>query len=218
MIKKLIQNIWILLLGYIIYNVYFHYTDHQEKMLSTTESIPGIKSRIVKNKQKIKELEGYFNDIDSAKERIERVAGEVEKIQRKFPSEIVDSFYISALMEFSKTLNMKKVEVRSGKEENKGFYYVKDFEFAAQGTFLQFLILLEKIENYEKLLNISKFKLTELSEKQKGRFQMIDGKITIQAYRHDPNHKEDRGIDNIEKSFEEKKNKKKANKNKGRKK
>ena len=48
-----------------------------------------------------------------------------------------------------------------------------------------------------------------MPDKQKGRFQLIEGKIVIEAYRHDPSHKEDRGIDNIEQDFEKKRKSKK---------
>ena len=177
-------------------------------------TIPSIKANIKKQEKKIASLEGYFSDISTAKERIERVAGEVEKIQRKFPLEIDDSFYIKSIKEFAISLNMKKTELSSGGEVDKGFFFVKRFEFSARGTYLQFLIFLEKIENFEKLLNISNVSFNEIPEKQKGRFQLIEGKISIEAYRYDQSHKEDRGIDGIEKDFALKNKKRKKGKKK----
>jgi len=209
LIKKLIQNIWIFLFAYIGWDVYQKYTEHTVNLQQISNSIPPIENNIKRKKKKVKELENYFADIDSAKERIERVAAEVEKIQKKFPSNINDSFYIQSIKDFATSLNMKKVSIMSLGEKDEGFYFTKKFEFNAQGTYLQFLILLERIENFEKLLNISKVSLSQISGRQKGRFQLIDGKMIIEGYRHDPSHREDRGILNIEKSYKNTKNKKK---------
>ena len=212
MIKKLIYNLWIFVLGYISFGVYEHYMDHAQKLEDIANSIPSIEKSVKSKEKKVSDLKGYFSDISNAKERIERVAGEVEKIQRKFPSDINDSYYIKGLKEFTRSLNMKKVSINAGAETDQGFYFTKDFKLVAHGTYLQFLILLEKIGGFEKLLNISDISFKEISEKQKGRFQVIEGAIQIEAYRYDPNHKEDRGIRNIESGFDEKKKKKKKKK------
>ena len=218
MIKKVIQNVWIFLFGYICFDVYQNYIAHNEKMDNIQMDIPSIENNIKQKQKKVTELEKYFSDIDSAKQRIERVAEEVEKIQKKFPSDINDSFYINGIKSFTKSLNLRNVEISSGGETDQGFYFTKKFELSARGTYLQFLILLERIEGFEKLLNISKVSFKEISEKQKGRFQLIDGYVTIEAYRNDPNHKVDRGIDVIEKDFESGKSKKKNKNKKSRKK
>lgn len=222
MIVKLIQNVWIFLFMYIGYDVYLQYSSHQENLEAVKAQIPGINASIRTKQKKVKELEKYFSDIDSAKNKIKKVTEEVEKIQKRFPSGINDSVYISALKEFAKSLRIKKSNISSGSEVDKGFYFIKSFEFSGQATYLQFLILLERIQNFEKLLNVSKITFSEISEKQKGRFQLVDAKISIEAYRHDPNHKESSGIEDIEKNFKSKKNKKnkkqnKKNKKRGRK-
>ena len=58
---------------------------------------------------------------------------------------------------------MKKVSIESGGEEDKGFYFIKNLTLTANATYLQFLILLEKIEGFEKLLNISSVTLREVA-------------------------------------------------------
>ena len=219
MIKKLIQNIWIVFLGFILFDVFQKYNQHAVGLEEVKSQIPSIEKSISVKEKKVQALEGYFSDIDNAKNRIEKVASEVEKVQQKFPSVINDSFYNRGIREFTQQLNMKKVSITSGDEVDKGFYFIKKFELSAHATYLQFLMLLEKIEGFEKLLNISDITFRELPEKQKGRFQLIEGKITIEAYRHDPGHKENRGIVDIEKDFEtkEKQEKKTRKKKKGKK-
>ena len=210
MIKKLIQNIWIVFLAFIAYDVFVRYSEHAVKIDEIQSSIPSIEKSISTKEKKVNALEGYFSDIDNAKERIERVASEVEKVQQKFPSSINDSFYIKGLRDFTRKLNMKKVSIEAGGETDKGFYFIKKFNLTANATYLQFLMLLEKIEGFEKLLNISNVTFKELPDKQKGRFQLVEGKVVIEAYRYDPNHKEDRGIEGIEKDFEQKRKMKKS--------
>ena len=105
--KKLIQNIWIVFLALITYDVLFD-VRHTSKLDEIQSSIPAIKS--IASKKKVSALEGYFLILIMPKERIERVATEVEKVQQKFPSSINDSFYIKALelcskIEYEKSFN-----------------------------------------------------------------------------------------------------------------
>ena len=94
-----------------------------------------------------------------------------------------------------------------GREENKGFYFTKRYELKGNGTFLQFLILLEKIAENERILNIKTLNLKKSDKKQRGRFQVINTSINIEAYRYNPSHREDRGIKAIDASLNDKKKK-----------
>ena len=67
------------------------------------------------------------------------------------------------------------------------------------------LIFFEKIGASERLLNIKSVEIRRSEEKQRGRFQLINANVTIEAYRYNKDHKEDRGIDKIESSFKDKK-------------
>jgi Tfp pilus assembly protein PilO len=73
-------------------------------------------------------------------------------------------------------------------------FFVKKYEMRGYGTFLQFMVFFEKIAENERLLNINEIKLERRAGGQRGRFQVIDAQVIVEAYRYNPSHKEDRGF------------------------
>lgn len=214
----LFKKLPLFIILYTAYTAYDMYEIHQTKLQESKDRVPVLQNQIKKAKQKKKDLKRYFQDIEEAKKNIELVAQEVEKVQRQLPSEISDAENLQLVKGIAEKLNIKNVFLQPKNEENKGFYYIKNYEMKATGTYLQFLIFFEKIAENKRLLNIRDVELKQLSSPQRGRFQLINTKIIIQAYRFNPNHKEDRGIEDIEKQFKDekpkprKRRKRKANK------
>lgn len=200
----LIKKLPFFIILYTAYMAYDMYEIHQQKLKEAQDRVPVLQNQIKKAKQKKKDLKRYFQDIEEAKKNIELVAQEVEKVQRQLPSEISDAENLQLVKGIAEKLNIKNVFLQPKSEENKGFYYIKNYEMKATGTFLQFLIFFEKIAENKRLLNIRDVELKEIASPQRGRFQLINSRIIIQAYRFNPNHKEDRGIDDIENQFKDK--------------
>ncbi len=165
------------------------------------DRIPSIQIQIKKKQKEKEDLKTYYADIQEAKGRIEKVAQEIEKLQKQLPSNISDTDNLDLISNVASNLNIKIPFLTPGEEEEKGFYLTKKYTFKGRGTFLQFLIFLEKLGASERILNVSSLKLSKVLEKQKGRFQLIDGEVVIEAYRYNNAYKEDRGIDEIEKKF-----------------
>ncbi len=201
----LIKKLPLLIILYTAYTAYDMFEIHKQKLQEAKDRIPVLQNQINKAKQKKKDLKRYFQDIEEAKKNIELVAQEVEKVQRQLPSEISDAENLQLVKGIAESLNIKNVFLQPKDELDKGFYYIKNYEMKATGTFLQFLIFFEKIAENKRLLNIRDVELKQLDSPQRGRFQLINSRIIIQAYRFNPNHKEDRGIEDIEKQFKEEK-------------
>ena len=214
----LIKKLPLLIILYTAYTAYDMYESNQVKLKESQDRIPVLKSQIKKAKKKKKDLERYFKDIEEAKKNIELVAQEVEKVQRQLPSEISDTENLQTIKGIAEKLNIKNVFLQPKNETNKGFYFIKNYEMKATGTYLQFLIFFEKLGENKRLFNIRDVELKQINTSQRGRFNLINSKIIIRAYRFNPNHKEDRGIDDIENQFKDakpkprRKRKRKANK------
>lgn len=195
MLEKLAQKAHILILLYAGFNIYTMWQDSITEMESLEMRVPALEGRIAKHKKEIKQLKEYNQDVAEARERVELVAQEVERTQRQLPAEISDIENINLLRGIADGMNIKDVTVTPLSEELRTFYYVKKYEVKGYGTFLQFMILFAKIADNERLLNIKEVELKRRSEGQRGRFQVIDVKVIVEAYRYNPNHKEDRGYD-----------------------
>jgi Tfp pilus assembly protein PilO len=208
--QKLVSKIWILILAYGGFDAWTIYQEHEDAMHQLESSIPQIQGQITRARKEIKQIEGYKRDIKEAKENIELVAREVEKLQKKLPESIKDAENLNLIRNIASEINIKSIFLSPGIEENKGFYFTKRYKVQGTGTYLQFLMFFEKIGASERLLNIRQVEFKRSEEKQRGRFQLTNGTIIVEAYRYNPNHKEDRGISDIEKNFAD------ANKNKPR--
>lgn len=208
MLQTVLNKVWLLILAYGAWNIWVAYEEHTTRMKEISDSIPQIQSQINRARKEKKQIRFYLRDIEEAKKNIELVAQEVEKLQKKLPEAIKDTENLGYLKDLADGLNIKKIYLSPGTEQNQGFYYTKKYEFSGTGTFLQFLILLEKIGNSERLLNVKELNFKRSEEKQRGRFQLTNARFVVEAYRYNPNHKEDRGIRKVEEQFKASKGKK----------
>lgn len=210
----IVSKIWLFILAYGAFEAWTIYQEHEEAMVQLESSIPQIQGQINRAKKEKKQIAGYRRDIEQAKKNIELVAQEVEKLQKKLPESIKDAENLNLIRNIATDINIKNIFLSPGIEENKGFYFTKRYQVQGTGTYLQFLIFFEKIGASERLLNVREVKFKRSEEKQRGRFQLTNGTITIEAYRYNPNHKEDRGISDIEQKFVAPKKKPKKSKKK----
>ncbi len=199
MFAKLMKYLPLIIILYTANDLYTRWTEHQEILENKQNSIPIMEGQIARYKREQQAVESYMKDIEAAKQRIELVAQEVETLQRKLPANISDPENLGMFQDFASSLNIRDVSITPGREENLGFYFKKNYEFRGQGTFLQFLILMEKISENERLLNVKSVRMYKDTETQvRGRFQLIKSEMTIEAYRYNPNHKEQRTIETPE--------------------
>lgn len=215
---KILLNIhWLI----ILYAGWTYFSLVEEKMSVLKESqdrVPISKAKIKKFIKQKNQLKVFFKDIEEAKKKIELVAVQVEKLQRQLPNSISDAANLSAIKDIADGLNIKNVFLAPGIEENKGFYFTKRYKFTGTGTYLQFLIFLEKIAANDRLLNVKTISIVRAAKKQRGRFQISNCEAEIEAYRYNAEYKESRGIDDIEKEFKKKKKKKRKRRKKKKKK
>lgn len=202
---KLIKNIHFFIIALGVFNFYNLWLDKSEKIENNKSQTEALTSSIEIKKKNKKELQEFFRDIEEAKDRIERVAQEIEKAQQQLPAELNDGEIMGFITKKADELNIREISIAPDiKEDDKGFYFVRKYIFKAKGTYVQFLILFENIADYKRILNIGSVSFSRLNAVQRSRFQVIDGQIEILAYRYNTNYKEDRGIESIEKSIKEK--------------
>ena len=213
--KKILNYIHFLLIGWALWSAWDQYEQHTLRLEELEGALPPIQANLAKSKRQLTSLKKYYKDVEAAKERIDTVAKQVEELQKQLPNEISDTQNLHFFSEMARTLNMRDVYLNPDREDIHGFYITKEYLLKASGTYLQFLVFLEKLEQEQKLYNIKTLQLTETGKNQKGRYQLINGEIRILAYRYNTGYKEDRGFDKIETEIqqmeeEESRNKRKA--------
>ncbi len=191
----LVSNLHIFLLLYSLWGLFEVYEKHTEELTNLETEIPDLRMQITKNKQKMKEIEDFMKKADEYKVRVEEVAKNIESVQRQLPAETNDSQIIGFLQEEMRLLNLRDASIMPGKETPTQYLISRDYNLKATGTFLQFLIFIERIGNASRIYNVPSLKLTSTDNAKRGRFQVISGEATIQAYRYNPDFKVDRTLD-----------------------
>lgn len=202
--EKLLKNLHWFIIAYAAVNFYLIYTETDERYQGIVAQEEIQRNQLASSKKTQREIANYYKNINEEKDKIERVAKEIEKTQQLLPSEISDSENITLLRRMADDVNIKELSITPEQEFDRGFFIARRYRVKARATFLQFLIMFEKIAENKRILNVGESVFRKSSEPQRGKFQVIDGSFTIEAYRYNSNFKEDRGIDEIEKKFNEK--------------
>jgi Tfp pilus assembly protein PilO len=196
--KELVNNLiasfhWFILM-YGLYDTYVKYDEHSIQLTEIVERGSGLEEEIARAKKKVKEIKEFAKKTDEYKLRVEEVAKNIETVQKQLPQETNDTQILTFMQSEINSLNIKDANFVPGKEEKAAYFISKDYTLKGKGTFLQFLIFLERIGKADRIYNIKELKLFSSNESQKGRFQIISGEGIIQAYRFNPDFKVDRGF------------------------
>jgi Tfp pilus assembly protein PilO len=201
---KILKNIHWFIILFALFNIGSYWYEINEKINELKNQQETERQDLAKAKKTQKEIKSFYKDIDEAKNRIERVAREIEKTQQLLPSEVSDTENISLLRRMAEDVNIKEVGIMPDKDDDRGFYIARKYKFKAKATYLQFLIMFEKISENKRILNVGELAFKKLDQPQRSKFQLIDGEFTLEAYKYNAAFKEERGIDKIESEFKDK--------------
>jgi Tfp pilus assembly protein PilO len=201
--EKLLKNLHWLIIAYAFFELYNLYSEANERLVNIESQQEVRKIELIKNKKIQREISLYYKNIEEEKVKIERVALEIEKMQQLLPSEISDVDNINLLRKMADDVNVKEMSIAPEAEIDRGFYLARRYRIKAKATFLQFLIMFEKIAENKRILNVGESSFKKSSVPQRSKFQVIDGDLIIESYRYNSNFKEDRGIDEIEQQFKD---------------
>lgn len=188
MLGAIFSKAHIIIILYGLWNAWEIWEDHSLKVGDISAQIPIVKGRINKLKRDRKRVKGYLEDIEKAKEKIKLVEEEVRVIQKKLPEKIQDSTNISIIKDIGSKLNIQNIFLAPGTEDDRGFYFAKKYDLTGTGTYLQFLLLFEKLSSAEQLFNVSSIEFKKSDVKRRGRYQLVNAKVSIESYRYNPNN------------------------------
>jgi len=191
---------WIIII-YTGWTIYGNFMEHQKRKQDELNRVPGFLSQIKKYEKKLRVAEEFRKNLDESKKRIENISLQIEDVQKRLPNKISDPEILDFFSTEAEALNIKNVFLTPVKEEVNGFYISKKYEFKAEGTYLQFLVFFDRISQADRLYNIARLDLAPSDKKQKGRFQLIKLSTHLEAFRYNPTHKEETGLDELEENI-----------------
>jgi Tfp pilus assembly protein PilO len=202
--QKILKNLHWIIIVITLVSFAMKYLETDERLTIFEQDRESQKLILKKNKNVKKEIESFYQNINEQKEKIELVAREIEKTQQLLPSEISDSENVGKLKKMAEDVNIKDVSITPEQEEDRGFFYARKYKVVIKATFLQALILFEKIGDSTNILNIGEMNFQKINKQQRGKFQVLSSTFYVEAFRFNQNYKEDRGIDQIGKMVDEK--------------
>jgi Tfp pilus assembly protein PilO len=194
LVNKLIASLHYFILLYGLYGAWVMYDEHAVQLQEIMDRYSGLDEEIDRTRRKVKEIQEFSKKTDVYKLRVEEVAKNIESVQKQLPAETNDAQILSYFQSEIDGLNIRDANFSPGKEEKSTYYISKEYSLKGKGTFLQFLIFLERLGKADRIYNIKELKLSNLNENQKGRFQIISGEGVIQAFRYNPDFKVERGF------------------------
>lgn len=202
--KLLISKLHYLIILYIAFGAWERIQNHQKQVDDVLSNIGAIEAKILQTKKEIKQAKAFLKDLEASRKQVKEVARQIEVVQKQLPTESNDSAIMGILNQESIDLKFKDAIVTPQGEVLKDFYFTKDFSMNAIGTFLQSLIFFERLDKGDRLLNVKSVKLETVESEKKGRFQLVKMDYSMEAYRYNPNYKQETGIEEIKEQFKNK--------------
>lgn len=195
----LIKNIHYFILIYAGWNIFTIYEEQTVNVEQREVSLEAIRARLKKSKADLEKVDQFNRDLESSKMRVNEVVKEIEKVQRQLPSDINDSEVLGIMSDIALGLKIQKPETLPRIEESFGFYYAKEYQFSAVGTFLQFLILFEKLEDLSKIGRILNVKYLSYEQDEdadsRSQFKSLVFKTMVESFRYNPSYKPKESIE-----------------------
>ncbi len=211
--NNLIKQLHLLMAIYFAYGFYVIYDEHTVKMEGLNATLNTIKGKIAIEDKKLKKLNTFRENLEQTKKRVNSVTEQITMVQKQLPTDVNDTEVLEFLTKEARALNIKNPNMNPLKEDLNGFYFTKNYQMKGVGTYLQFLILFERIASSERLFNVQEILFEKEEDGEKGRFRTANMLAKLQAFRYNEAHQERSGIKEIEQKFKEKaKNKPKGRK------
>ncbi len=190
MSKQLFKILPLLLVAYAIFSCYTLYTEHEENVVMLQDQLNSADSQLVKIKKKVANIKRNEEKLSEYETKIIEVHKQIEDLKVRMPSESDQTAVLQELTNTAQELNLKEVTFNPAPKVDRGMYLINTISLSGKGTYLQFLILFEKIKASKRFFNVDNFQLVESPADNKGRFIFVNVKADLQTFEYNQNYKD----------------------------
>jgi Tfp pilus assembly protein PilO len=199
--EMLVRNFHWFIIAYAGLGLWNIYEEKTINLENSEQLAPAVVTKIQRAKNQIKKIERFKKNLSKSKERVQEVVKQIEKVQKQLPSDVNDTEVQSLIGDIAKKLKMVDPSPSPAQEQNNGFYFSKEYNFEAKGTFLQSIIFFENLKNSERILNVKSFDIRLDESMAKSRFPILTIKTVVESFRYNNSYREKSGVDEIENQF-----------------
>lgn len=167
---------------YALYGAYdFWLSDTGELSRLDRRIQPLIRDVAALNEQMSKSEE-FIRKQQTVRKELDEMEAQIKAFQKRLPNEFSDTEIFQLIADEVDTINMISDELVPGKVLTYDFYEGKAYELRAKGTFLQFLVLLERLSQKDRVMDVHDIVLKPSSNE--GGFQILEGSMNLEAFRY----------------------------------
>jgi Tfp pilus assembly protein PilO len=191
---------WIILM-YAAWDIHELQGLHAVRLQEIKDQAPTLEANIAKLKKDLRAIDAFKKNIETSRKSVEEAFKNIEVVQRQLPSTVSDIEILDFFSREARALNIQDLGTTPIGEVPQGFYKSKAYLVKASGTYLQFVVFMERLAATERLFNVKRVSLATAPEGQRGRFQIVNMEAEIETFTHNPDHKETSGLEEIDAQF-----------------
>ncbi len=181
-----------LILFYAGFSAFEYYNEKEAQLNESVSYLESQNSKLSKIERELREVMKYKENLKASKQKFQDVVKQLETAQKQLPSSINDAEVKEFLKDTALDLKMRTPKTVEAGEENENLYFIRDYNFDVEGTYLQFLILFETLENEAKKGRILNIKYVKMEKSENGdprsQFQLLKLSTTMETYRYNENY------------------------------
>lgn len=178
-----------LIFAYGAFNIFTLYTEHEEAYALVLGQKDSVDAQLIKIRKKVSFIKENEDKLKQYESKIVDVKKQMEDLKVKMPTESDQTAVLQELTNNAQELNLKDVNFFPVPKANRNLYIVNSVSLTGKGTYLQFLILFEKILSNKRFFNVSNFVLTELPGENKGRFTFVSVQADLETFEYNNDYK-----------------------------
>ena len=182
------KNLHFLILFYAGFSAFEYYNEKEVKLSESISYVESQNSKLQKIEREFRDVKKYQENLKASEQKFQDVVKQLETAQRQLPSSINDAEVKEFLRDTALNLKMRTPKTVEAGEEHEKLYFIRDYNFDAEGTYLQFLILFETLENEAKKGRIVNIKYVKMEKSENGdprsQFQLLKLSTTMETYRY----------------------------------
>ncbi len=188
--KSFYKFLPLLILLYGGYNCYLLFIEHEEVYENLQDQRSTATVQLDKVKIKVAGIKLNEDKLREYEAKVSEVRKQIDELKTRMPAESDRTAVLQELNNTAEELNLREVTFNPVPKLDKGMYSINSVSLSGKGTYLQFLILFEKVHNNKRFFNVDNFLLTESPGDAKGRFIFVNVKADIQTFEYNVDYKE----------------------------
>jgi Tfp pilus assembly protein PilO len=178
---------WMVFFLYLVYAGYQWFSFE----ISDSGEIAQLNQQLIQSKQEVDELksklsegEKFVKNLDAKKDDIRQQVKKLADYQGVLADNLDVPALIKMLITETKRIKLRVERIEPGRNSPKEYYLEQEFKLAVHGTYVQMVLLAQRISQLQRILKLESFKFKPLLDSYGKPNGVLDATISIIAYQY----------------------------------